>query len=235
MLLDFSNMYPMRLLFDLDGTLLDTAPDLHATLNHCLKAAGRPTVTLDSVKHMVGQGAVALLERGLTATGGMPPAEHFEELVKLFFDYYEKHLTDYCYPYDGLMELLPALKDQGCEMAVCTNKPVAFAKTIINGLDLDTFFPVVTGGDSFEVRKPDPGHILKTLDLMHMKSGPAVMIGDTHNDIDAANAAGITSIAVSFGYSDTPAHDLSADYVIDHFSELLPVLESLSYQVPRSD
>jgi len=235
MLLDFSNMYPMRLLFDLDGTLLDTAPDLSATLNHCLKEAGRPTVTLDSVKHMVGQGAVALLERGLTATGGMVPAKKFEELVNLFFEYYENHLTDHSTPYEGLMDLLPVLNDHGCEMAVCTNKPAAFAKTIINDLDLQNFFPVITGGDSFEIRKPDPGHIHKTLELMHKKSGLAVMIGDTHNDIDAANAADITSIAVSFGYSDTPAHGLGANHVIDHFSELLPLLESISRQAPQND
>jgi len=226
-------MYSLRLLFDLDGTLLDTAPDLHATLNHCLKAADRPTVTLDSVKHMVGQGAVALLERGLTATGGMVCTENFEKLVTLFFDYYERHLSAHCYPYEGLMELLPVLKEQGCDMAVCTNKPVSFAKTIIKDLNLDTFFPVITGGDSFDVRKPDPGHILKTLDLMNNRSGPTVMIGDTHNDIDAANAANITSIAVSFGYSDTPANKLGANYVIDHFSELLPVLKEIYIKTPH--
>lgn len=228
MLPDFSIMLPMRLLFDLDGTLLDTAPDLHATLNHCLETAGRPIVTLDSVKHMVGQGARVLLERGMTATGGMPDTEYFEDLVTLFFSYYEQHLTDHCYPYDGLLALLPQLKAKNCELAICTNKPEAFALKIIKDLDLASYFPVITGGDSFEMRKPHPGHVLKTLERMTLQTGPAVMIGDTHNDIDAANAAGITSIAVSFGYSDTPAIELGADFVIDHFDELSDVLNTIS-------
>jgi len=220
-------MHPMRLLFDLDGTLLDTAPDLYATLNHCLSVADRPSVTLESVKHMVGQGARVLLERGLTATGGMLEEQAYEDLVQVFFDYYGDHLSDHSVPYPGMMDVISTLQDNGNSLAICTNKPYGFAKQVVTDYGLDPYFPVLTGGDSFEVKKPHPGHIEKTLDLMPLKSGTAVMIGDTHNDIDAARAAGIPSIAVTFGYSDIPASELGADFVIDHFDELIPTLKKL--------
>lgn len=221
-------MQPMRLLFDLDGTLLDTAPDLYATLNHCLSSAGRPPVTLESVKHMVGQGARVLLERGLKATGGMLDEQAYEDLVILFFEYYADHLSDHSAPYPGMLEALKALKGFNCDLGICTNKPYGFAKTIIEDYNLTDYFPVITGGDSFNIRKPHPEHVLKTLALLPSKNGRAVMIGDTHNDIDAARAAGISSIAVSFGYSDIPAKDLGADYVIDHFDELIPCLQKMT-------
>ncbi|MFB9354615.1 phosphoglycolate phosphatase [Sneathiella chinensis] len=218
----------LRVLFDLDGTLLDTAPDLHGTLNYCLASAGRDTVTLESVKHMVGQGARVLLERGLIATGGLPSSAAFEELVDLFFAHYEHHLSDHSVPYPGMIDCLNRLRDMNCQMGVCTNKPIGFARRIIEDFSLTPYFPVMTGGDSFDVKKPDPGHIHKTLALFASGTGKAVMIGDTHNDIDAANAAGIGSVAVSFGYSEGPAHQLGAQHTIDHFDELIPILEKLA-------
>jgi len=218
-------MQPMRLLFDLDGTLLDTAPDLYATLNHCLKTAGRDPVTLESVKHMVGQGAVVLLKRGLVATGGMVEEEEFQNLVDLFFSHYGDNLSDHSIPYEGMQDCLDILKEQGHSLSVCTNKPYGFAKQILDDFNLSSYFDALTGGDSFDIRKPHPDHIHKTLDLMSLKSGTAVMIGDTHNDIDAAVSAGIGSIAVTFGYSDTPATELGADHVIDHFDKLIPTLK----------
>ncbi len=216
------------LLFDLDGTLLDTAPDLHKTLNHCLKHAGRETVSLESVQHMVGQGARILLERGMKATGGMPDDETFENLVILFFDYYADHLSDHSYPYPSMMDVLDKLHNSGYLMAVCTNKPFGFAKTIIDDYGLAKYFPVITGGDSFDFRKPDPRHITETIAQMPNRSTGAIMIGDTHNDIDAANSASIGSIAVSFGYSDKPASELGAHITIDHFDELIAAIEDLT-------
>jgi phosphoglycolate phosphatase len=225
-------MFPMRLLFDLDGTLLDTAPDLHNTLNHCLISAGREAVTLESVKHMVGQGARVLLERGLTATGGMLEETEIQELMDLFFSFYGEHLSDHSVAYPGMIASLEKLQADGCIMGICTNKPVGFAKTISTDFNLDRFFPVITGGDSFEIRKPHPGHIEKSLDLLGNTDLPTVMIGDTHNDIDAANAADISSIAVSFGYGDQAASDLGATAIIDHFDELY---ETLSEVVSRQE
>ncbi|WP_169545420.1 HAD family hydrolase [Sneathiella aquimaris] len=221
-------MHPMNLLFDLDGTLLDTAPDLHNTLNHCLKTFDRDLVSLESVKHMVGQGARVLLEKSLKATGGLPANDEFEELVTLFFDHYRDHLSVHSFPYPAVGETLDHLQKSGCKMGVCTNKPYEFAKTIIHDYQMADYFSVITGGDSFDTRKPDPAHITKTLEILPPLNGPSVMIGDTHNDIDAATSAGIYSIAVTFGYSQTPADQLGATFMIDHFDQLTGILEKIS-------
>jgi len=221
-------MIPMRLLFDLEGTLLDTAPDLHGALNFCLESVGRSTVSLQSVKHMVGQGARVLLEKGLNATGGMTSDAELDRLFDLFLEYYADHLSDHSVPYPGVINALEQLHSQGFQMGICTNKPYKLAKQIVEDFDLTRLLPVLTGGDSFEIRKPDPGHILKTLDLFDDQSLPALMIGDSCNDIDAATAAGLKSIAVSFGYTDIPPRELGANHVIDHFDELIDAIKTVS-------
>ncbi len=221
-------MYPLRILFDLDGTLLDTAPDLHQALNHCLKTAGRSEVSLQSVKHMVGQGARNLLIRGLNATGGMVSEAELDTLFDLFLVYYGDNISNYSVPYPGVMPALETLKSKGCELAICTNKPYGLARQLATDFGLDPYISVITGGDSFEVRKPDPQHLLRTLQQMSGPPYPAVMVGDSHNDIDAAKAANIPNIVVSFGYTETPAKDLGADALIDHFDELMDALDKVT-------
>lgn len=221
-------MIPMRLLFDLDGTLLDTAPDLHGALNYCLTSLGRPTVSLQSVKHMVGQGARILLEKGLEATGGMTSEAELDRLFDLFLDYYADHLSDHSVAFPGMIKALEELQAQGFQMGICTNKPYKLAKQIAEDFDLIRLLPIITGGDSFEIRKPNPGHILKTLELFEDDSIPALMIGDSCNDIDAATGAGLKSIAVSFGYTHIPPRELGANHVIDHFDELIDAIEKVS-------
>ncbi|MEH6525016.1 MAG: HAD hydrolase-like protein, partial [Sneathiella sp.] len=152
-------MQDLYVLFDLDGTLVDSAPDLHGALNHSLARAGRIHIDLAHVRNMVGQGARVLLERGLTASGGLPSADIFEELVKEFFDYYEEHLIDHSVPYEGVIASLEAFEKAGATMAVCTNKPMRFAVPLLEQMGLSKFFTATTGGDSFAVRKPDAGHI----------------------------------------------------------------------------
>lgn len=220
-------MSSLRILFDLDGTLLDTAPDLHQALNHSLRVAGRTDVSLESVKHMVGQGARSLLQKGLIATGGTVSETQFEELVEEFFSYYGDHLSDTSKPFPGVLTALADLKDAGCVMAICTNKPVGFAKQLSHDFGFDPFISVITGGDSFAVRKPDPEHLNLTLAQMAGEGLPAIMVGDSENDINAAKAAGLKNIAVSFGYTHIAPHDLGADIVIDHFDELCSVLKRL--------
>ncbi len=220
-------MSPLRILFDLDGTLLDTAPDLHQSLNHCLRTAGRDIVSLDSVKHMVGQGARVLLEKGLSATGGAVSETKLDELFDEFIDYYGKNLSHVSAPYPGVMKALAQLKEMDCELAICTNKPVEFAKTLAHDFGFNDYISVITGGDSFEVRKPHPDHLRFTLAKMNNENLPALMVGDSINDISSAQAAGISNIAVSFGYTDIPPRELGADCVIDHFDELIPAINSL--------
>jgi phosphoglycolate phosphatase len=228
MLLDFSNMTDVSVIFDLDGTLVDTAPDLHASLNHSLKQAGRETVEIEQVRHMVGQGARVLLKRGLTATGGIPEDEEFEQLVTAFFEYYQDHLADTSLPYDGVISALDLCRSEGYKLGVCTNKPYGFALPLLQKLDMTGYFAGITGGDSFDYRKPDARHISGTLTKMGVTGGKAIMIGDSENDILAATNARIPSIAVTFGYTAIPVQELGPDHVIDHFDELVPLIKSLT-------
>ncbi|WP_025898879.1 phosphoglycolate phosphatase [Sneathiella glossodoripedis] len=222
-------MSPLRILFDLDGTLLDTAPDLHQALNHCLNFAGRQSVSLESVKHMVGQGARVLLEKGLAATGEKGSEQQIDELFDVFMIYYGEHLSDSSLLFPGVMESLSKLNDAGCELGICTNKPVKFAKILSKDFGFDPFMSVITGGDSFSVRKPHPDHINLTLDQMTQTTLPALMVGDSINDISAAKSAGIANIAVSFGYTDIAPNELGADKLIDHFDELIPAINELNF------
>ncbi|MDF2367821.1 phosphoglycolate phosphatase [Sneathiella sp.] len=220
-------MQDIAVIFDLDGTLVDTAPDLHDALNHTLARAGRDTMDIEHVQGLIGHGARALLQKGLTATGGMPENERFEELVAIFFAYYKEHLSDNSKPFDGVVDALEALRAEGAKLGVCTNKSIGFAEPLLNELDLTRHFTVITGGDSFSVKKPDAGHITGTLDLMGHNGGRAFMIGDSINDIMAARNAGIPSVAVTFGYTETPVQELGPDHIIDHFNELVPLIKSL--------
>lgn len=220
-------MQDVFIVFDLDGTLVNSAPDLHAALNHCLVEAGRTPVALESVRHMVGQGARMLLKRGLRATGDLPAGDEFEELAEMFFDYYAQHLADLTQPYSGVVESLTELEEAGAIMGVCTNKPYQFAAPLIEQLDLARFFRFVAGADTFTVRKPDAGHLTGTLKEMGYMSGPAFMVGDSESDILVAQNAGVPSIAVSYGYTTVPVAELGPDHIIDDFNSLFPLISRL--------
>ncbi|MAL79549.1 MAG: phosphoglycolate phosphatase [Sneathiella sp.] len=221
-------MLDIAVIFDLDGTLVDSAPDLHAALNHALQRGGRETVSLEAVRHMVGRGARVLLERGLVATGGMPEPEKFEELVEYFFTYYGAHVSDESRVFDGVREALDALRHEGAVMGVCTNKPLQFAIPLLEDLNLASYLDAIIGADSFPFRKPDPRHLTGTLEAMGVASRRAFMVGDSISDIDAAKGAEMPVIAVSFGYTETPVQQLGPDHIIDHFNELLPLIRQLT-------
>lgn len=221
-------MQEIAVIFDLDGTLVDSAPDLLAALNHALTVAGRPAVSLDELRHMVGRGARILLERALTATGGMPHEAEFEAMVNAFFAYYGAHLSDNTRPFEGVRETLETLKQRGALMGVCTNKPMQFAKPLLEDLGLAPYFSAIVGADSFPYRKPDPRHLTGTIDAMGAGGRQAVMVGDSIHDIAAAKDASIPVIAVSFGYTETPVSELDPDHIIDDFRELPKVLEKIA-------
>lgn len=210
--------------FDLDGTLADTAPDLAASLNHALTALGRSGVPAESVRHLVGHGARALLRRGLAATG-----EATEALVErgfpLFIDHYSANICNGTRPYAGLEEALDALSERGIALAVCSNKPEALTAKLMQALGWEGRFRSVVGGDTLPVRKPDPAPLLEA--VARAGGGRAAFVGDSIVDADTARAAGIPFIAVSFGFSDRPAEQLGADILIDDFGELLPALARL--------
>lgn len=220
-------MYGRTLVFDLDGTLVDTAPDLHNALNACLKDAGREEVSLDQVHHMVGQGARVMLERGLKATGGLPGEDEFERLVNVFFDFYSNNIANHSQPYEGVLKVLDHCKAEQATMAVCTNKPEGMARQLLEELDMLSYFSAVLGGDSLDVKKPHADHINKTIAAAGGSKNKAIMIGDSVADIKAAANSEIPCIAVSFGYTDIPVAKLNPTAIIDHFDELIATIKSL--------
>lgn len=217
---------PEALVFDLDGTLIDSAPDLHACVNQLLESEGRRLLDLPELVRMVGDGVPMLVRRAYEATGGMP--DDFEARVERYRALYGAALADKTAPYPGVVETLERLRGGGHRMAVCTNKPYDPTMAILEALGLARFFTAVAGGDSLPVRKPDPGHLLGTLEMLGSGPDRAVMIGDSLNDIQVAVEAGVRSIAVSYGYRKQPVDELGADIVIDSFADIPLALERLS-------
>ncbi|RMB08902.1 phosphoglycolate phosphatase [Eilatimonas milleporae] len=209
-----------KIIFDLDGTLIDSAPDLHAATNHVLETIGRPHITLGQVRHMVGQGARRLIEKGLTATGGRQN-HSIDDLLPVFLEYYGNNLTRHGTSlFAGGADLLDTLSATGFGLGLCTNKPVALTKPLLSALKIDHHFGAVLGGDSLSVRKPDPRHLIETADRLSGSTGAALMVGDSSSDIDAAKAAGWPSIAVTFGYSARPVQELGASHQVDSLREI---------------
>ena len=214
------------ILFDLDGTLVDTAPDLHDALNAVLAAGGRPGVAAESVRAMVGDGARKLVERGLAATGLVTP-ELVEAGFAQFLEYYGRNIARLSKPFPGVAEVLVELKQRECRLGVCTNKPVRLSERLLEEVGLAPYFDAVVGGDSLGVRKPDPGHVIATIEQLGARCEASVMVGDSLNDVRAARGAGIPVIVVSFGYTSIPPHELGADALVQHFSELSEAIRRL--------
>jgi len=207
-------------IFDLDGTLIDTAPDLIASLNYTIAAADLAPVTFDDLTHLVGQGARVMIRRAFELRGHEISEPEVEPLLHRFLDYYKREMPGASQPYSGLHEALDRLSEAGFTAAVCTNKLEELALPLLEKLGLSDRFPVVTGGDTFAFRKPDARHILGTIERAGGDPAKSLMIGDSINDILAARNAAVPSIAVTFGYSDVPVVDLQPDHIIEDFSQL---------------
>ncbi|MEM6616812.1 MAG: phosphoglycolate phosphatase [Pseudomonadota bacterium] len=213
------------IVFDLDGTLVDTAPDLWRAMNHALSSEGFPTVDVSAVHGLVGQGALVMLRRGLAVTGQSVGEETVKKLHGLFLEYYRENLVVDSKPYPSVEAVLNHLRTDGHILAVCTNKYEEFSRELLQNIDFAKYFDVIAGPETFGVRKPDPAHIIKTVEAAGGSPDRAVMIGDSVADIDAAKAARIPVIAVSFGYTDKPVNELGPDTIIDHYDELTPALQ----------
>jgi len=213
--------------FDLDGTLVDTAPDLVDTLNFVLEEAGLDPVPYDEARNLVGGGARALIERGLAFEREKLPAREVDRLLARFLVHYETHLADRSRAFPEVAATLGALAAKGALLVVCTNKLERFSMKLLQALGLAERFAVIAGADTFEVRKPDPGHLLGAVARAGGRSAAAVIVGDSETDVLTARRAKVPVVAVSWGYSRIPAGELGADRLIERMNDLPGAVEEL--------
>lgn len=206
--------------FDLDGTLVDTAPDLLGTLNLLLQQEGLAPLPLDVGRPLIGHGARRLLERGFEAARAPLSPERMGELFDRFIAHYLAHIADESRPFPGVPEALGELRAAGARLAVCTNKPTELSIALLDALGMGRFFEAVVGPEAAAARKPDPRHLEAAVAAAGGSMARALMVGDAAPDAEAARAAGTPLILVSFGYTETPARELAPDVLIHHFDEL---------------
>lgn len=212
-------------LFDLDGTLIDSVADVTAALNRTFAPLGRPPLPVELVKTLVGGGARPMLEKALLATGG--PLDDVDGLIRSYLGHYRAHPADHTIVFPGVVAALETLRAEGMRLAICSNKPYEMCVVVLEALGLARYFDAVTGGDNVPRRKPNPDHCLETLRRMNADGARAVMVGDSEPDVDSARAAGMKVVVVDFGYAKTPVRQLGADAVIGCFEQLPSVLHGL--------
>jgi phosphoglycolate phosphatase len=206
------------IVFDLDGTLVDSAPDLISTLNLVLAAEGLPSVGSDAARRMIGGGSRRMIERALIAQGRNVPGAEFDRMFRIFIDHHSAHIADRSRPFPHLESVLQRLAGEGFRLAVCTNKLEWLSRRLLGALNLSRYFAAICGQDTFGIQKPDPQVLRLTIrraggDVQH-----AIMIGDSTTDVRTARAANVPVIAVDFGYSEVAPEALNADRLISSFA-----------------
>jgi phosphoglycolate phosphatase len=214
--------------FDLDGTLVDTAPDLAAALNFVLQREGLATIPEQSARSMIGAGARRMIERGLELEDRHATPDDVARMTADFVDYYAAHIADRSQPFEGLTDALDDLSTRGYRFAVCTNKLEWLSKLLLDRLGLSSRFSAICGADTFGVSKPDPAILQQTVARAGGSLRSAIMVGDAGPDIGVARRAGIPVIGVAFGYTEIPIAELKPDRLIDHMKELPGAVAALS-------
>jgi phosphoglycolate phosphatase len=208
------------IVFDLDGTLVDTAPDLISTLNFVLAGEGLPPIGYDDARRMIGGGARRMIERALIAEGRNLPGTELDRMFRIFIDHYSAHIADRSRPFPHLESVLERLASEGFRLAVCTNKLEWLSRRLLDTLNLSRFFAAICGQDTFGIQKPDPQMLRLTIRRADGEVQRAIMIGDSMTDVRTARAANVPVIAVDFGYSEVAPAALNADRLISSYSEL---------------
>lgn len=219
-------MKDATVLFDLDGTVVDSAPDLIAATNHTLRCHGWEPVAPEIVRPAVSLGANSMILAGLSVHRHDPETDELDRMRGVFLDYYTEHLVVETRAFPGFVESAAVLRAAGVRLAICTNKREDLARGLLGALELTALFEVIAGRDTFPVCKPDAGHLLGALAMLGGDPARTVMVGDSTPDAEAARAARLPFIAVSFGYDADPA-GLGPDVLINHYSELVPAVEQL--------
>jgi phosphoglycolate phosphatase len=221
----------LTIVFDLDGTLIDTAPDLIDTLNLILSQQGLPVVPFATARMMIGGGARGMIERALAAEGRSCSKADADHLYAGFIAHYAAHIADRSRPYPQLEATLDRLAATGHRLAVCTNKLEWLAKRLLQALKLTQHFATICGQDTFGVQKPDPEVLRKTILRAGGEPAQAIMVGDSQTDVRTARAADIPVIAVDFGYSEVPIATLQPDRLISSFADLPVAISDLTAKV----
>ncbi|MGB3273754.1 MAG: phosphoglycolate phosphatase [Xanthobacteraceae bacterium] len=220
-------MIPRLVAFDLDGTLVDTAPDLVGALNAVLAAEGLPPVPFDMARKTIGAGARRMLERSLEREGRNCTAAEMDRMTERFIAHYADHIADESQPFEGVTAALDILADQGFRLAVCTNKLEWLAKRLLDRLALSARFDAICGADTFGVSKPDPAFLRQTAVRAGGAIAATIMVGDAGTDVGVARRAGVPVVGVTFGYTEIPIADLKPDRLISHMADLPQAVESL--------
>ena len=214
---------PMTLCFDLDGTLVDTAPDLLNALDSCLAQAGYPKPNHDIIRPIIGSGAKAMIKRAFESdqtTQTLPDETEIDRLWHSFIEHYSTYIADKSRPFPAAFKSLQTLKDKGYLLAICTNKPISLTISLLDALDLTPLFASIVGTNSTPYTKPDARVLHSTVQSAGGNIQAAIMIGDSKTDIDAARNANIPVIGVTFGYSEQPIETLQPDKVMNEYDEL---------------
>ena len=227
-------MPALTVVFDLDGTLVDTAPDLIDTLNTTFAREGLPPVPYDQARNMIGGGVRRLIEKGLKAEGRHCEDNALDRLFNEFIAHYSDHIADRSRPFPGLDTALDDLAGSGCRLAVCTNKFERLSRLLLDALGLSRRFAAICGPDTFGIPKPDPKILIRTVAQAGGDIAHAVMVGDSVTDIATARNAGVAVVAVDFGYTEVPVAELKPDRIIGHFKDLADTLRDLKL-LPQPD
>jgi phosphoglycolate phosphatase len=223
------------LVFDLDGTLIDTAPDLIDTLNVVFAREGLPALPYKTARKLIGGGARAMIARAIEAEGRVLNPMQLERLYDDFIAHYAEHIADRSRPFPDLLEALDELSARGHRFAVCTNKLEGLSVLLLRQLDLIDRFAVICGQDTFGIQKPDPDILHRTIAAAGGRSDRAIMIGDSKTDIRTAKAAGVPIVAVDFGYTEIRVAALQPDRVISHFAQLPQIVAGLARSAQKSE
>lgn len=218
------------IIFDLDGTLIDSLPDVQISLAYALALFDYPEVSVSSVKNMVGGGALSLVENAISSLGGN--LKDAPAVSDKFKSHYKAHPVNKTTIYPSVLESLSILKSSGFELGICTNKPEATTYPVIEKLNLKRYFGSIICGDTQAYKKPDPRHLLDVIDELGGESSTSVYVGDSETDIEAARAAQVPIILMSYGYAHQPIDELDVDVVLESFSSV-PAMVNALLEVPE--
>jgi phosphoglycolate phosphatase len=214
------------LIFDLDGTLVDTAPDLHAATNHVLGLIDRKPLTMAELRSFVGHGAMNLIQRGIAATGDPVDDATLKHLHKTFLEYYGSNIADHSIVFEGLLNVLDKAEAVGLKLGVCTNKVENLSHKLLTELGMRQRFGSLIGGDTLPVMKPDPAPLREAITRLGADPARAMMVGDSETDIRTAQNANIPVLAVTFGYTSQHVSAFNPTHMVDHYNEAWSIIQS---------